>query len=95
MKTGLQKRFAFVAKSMLWSVLLYVVLMLAFNWDDVNNKVRGNNPITIISNITSSQVPVINNPTVIHSSITDNVSLIKKIITVAKGIHDIVGIRIW
>ena len=79
---------------MLWSVLLYVVLMLAFNWDDVSNKVRGNNSITIISNLSSPQAPGINNPSVIQPNIADNVSLIRKIITIAKNVHDIIGIPI-
>ena len=94
MKPILQKRFAFIAKSMLWSMLLYVILMLAFNWDDVSNKVRGNNPITVISNIPSPEiaVPVANNPISSHSSIAHNVSAVRKIITLAKSISNIFGI---
>jgi hypothetical protein len=50
MKPGIQKRFAFICKSMLWSVMLYVTMMLVFNWDEVNNAIKGNKGITIVTN---------------------------------------------
>ena len=94
MKPVFKNRFAFIAKSMLWSVLLYIVLMLAFNWDDISNKVRGTNPITIIGNIPSQQTPAANNPTIVPSSIAHNVSVVEKIINLTKTISGIVGFAI-
>ena len=41
MKTVLQKRLGFIARSLAWSLLLYVALMLAFNWDEVKCTVQG------------------------------------------------------
>jgi hypothetical protein len=49
MKPAAQKRFAFMGKSMLWSLLFYVVLMLAFNWDEVSRSIKGNDGVTIIN----------------------------------------------
>lgn len=48
MEPRIQKPLRFVGKSLLWSLLLYTVLMLAFNWDEVNNTIRGRNSATII-----------------------------------------------
>ena len=56
MKNVAQKRIVFVAKSMMWSLLLYGFFMLAFNWEDVSNKVRGINPITVVNNIPSGTI---------------------------------------
>ena len=94
MKPVFKKRFIFIAKSMLWSMLLYVVLMLAFNWDDVNNKVKSSNPITVMSNITSPQTPEANNPAAIPPSIAHNMGFAEKIITLARNISGIIGIAI-
>jgi hypothetical protein len=44
-----KQRFAFCGRSLLWSLLLYTVLMLVINWDDVKNSVRGKNPTTIVN----------------------------------------------
>ena len=52
----IRNRVVFVAKSMLWSLLLYALFMLAFNWDDVSNRVRGTDPITVV-NSTSPSLP--------------------------------------
>lgn len=91
MKSVIQKRFVFIAKSMLWSVLLYVVLMLAFNWDDVSNKVKGTNPITIISNIPSPETTMTNTlpaaPSILHHA-----GIIEKIGTIAGSVVKIIGI---
>ena len=92
MKPVLRKRLVFIAKSALWSVLLYIVLMLSFNWDDVSTKVRDTNPITVINNINSPQTPPANDPAIIPSTISHNVSIVGKIITLAKTIGKIVGI---
>jgi len=51
MKEPLQKRPAFILKSMLWSLPLYMIAMLAFNWDDVYHRVTAgsNTYITSVS----------------------------------------------
>ncbi len=45
------KRLVFVAKSMVWSLLLYVFFMLAFNWDDLSNKIRGVDPVSSVNTV--------------------------------------------
>jgi len=88
MKPVLKKRFAFIAKSMLWSVLLYIVMMLAFNWDDLSSRVKGTNPITIIGNLPSQQ----SLPEATPATIAHNVSTVEKITMIAKAIIHVVGI---
>ncbi len=90
MKQLLKKRFVFIVRSMLWSVLLYAILMLALNWDDVSNKVRGTNPVTVMSNI--PQTPTKNDPVTIPASISHKAGIIQTIITFAKDINGIVRI---
>ncbi len=89
MKPVLKKRFVFIAKSMLWSLLLYVVLMVSFNWDDLNNKIRGANAITVVN---VQQAPPVTDPAVTSSKIAHNISAAEKIITLAKTIGGIIGI---
>ena len=90
MKSALQKRFVFIAKSMLWSVLLYAVLMLAFNWDDVSNKVRGSNPITVMSNSGQAETPCTSKPIVVPTSISEKTNVVDHVITVLDYLHRIV-----
>jgi hypothetical protein len=63
MKNGTQKQFAFFGKSMLWSLLLYAVMMLAINWDEVRNAVNGS-PAIVVENTgpPGSQAPFTTNP---------------------------------
>jgi hypothetical protein len=61
MKQRLQKSALFIGKSMLWSLLLYIVLMLAFNWQEVSNSITGRNKITVVNNLQSeAQQPATN-----------------------------------
>lgn len=92
MKSISKRRIVFVAKSMLWSILLYVVLMLAFNWDDVSGKVRGSNPITITTNTPVEQLPATNDPAVIPANISHHIGILEKSIVIAKSISCIIGI---
>lgn len=55
MRKGIQRRFAFICKSMLWSVLLYMVVMLVFNWQEVNNTLRGRHDVTVITDLLSDR----------------------------------------
>ena len=89
MKRSSQKRFVFIAKSLAWSLLLYALFMLAFNWDDVSNKVRGVNPITIVNNIPSGS-PASGSSTA-PASISGSDSILNLIITVFNGIEKVFG----
>ena len=44
-----QQRFAFYGRSLLWSLLLYAVLMMVINWDDVQNTMHGKSTTTIVN----------------------------------------------
>ena len=75
---------------MLWSLLLYAIMMLALNWDDVSNKVRGTNSVTVMSNIPAPQTPSTNNPVTIPASISRKAGVLQTIIILAKDINGIV-----
>ena len=57
MKPGIQKQFAFIGRSMLWSLLLYLAAMLVINWDDVRNTIKGNNAVTVVTDTIASPQP--------------------------------------
>jgi hypothetical protein len=44
-----KKRLAFLCRSLLWSAMLYVFVMLVTNWDEVNNSVHGRGDVVITS----------------------------------------------
>ena len=91
MKPAIQRRFVFVAKSMLWSLLLYTVFMLAFNWDDVSNKVRGINPITVVNNIPVQPYSV-DRPAIVPPSIAHTTGLIRGLVNLVSSLHVPAGI---
>ncbi len=86
MKPEIRRRFVFVAKSMLWSLLLYTVFMAALNWDDVSNKVRGINPITVITNI-STQSYSVDRPAIVPPSIAHTTGLIRRLVHLVSSFH--------
>ena len=90
MRPVLQKRLLFVAKSMLWSVLLYGVCMLAVNWDDVSNKIRGVHPVTIISDL--STPPNIVNPVHPAKSISLNATVIRNLAAIAHAVDNVIAL---
>lgn len=49
MKIRPEKSIVFIGKSILWSVLLYTVMMLVFNWEEINSTLKGRNAVTIES----------------------------------------------
>ena len=49
MKAAAGKSMIFIGKSMLWSLLLYSALMLALNWEEVGNTIKGKSTVTILS----------------------------------------------
>ena len=63
--------------------------MLACNWDDVSNKVRGINPITVVNNI-SAGAPGANSSVVHPASISHRAGILYVIIEVAGSIGNIV-----
>lgn len=48
MKTPLSRRIMFISKSLLWSVMLYAICMLALNWDDVSNSSKMNKTMPVV-----------------------------------------------
>ncbi len=83
MKKGIQKWSVFLGKSMLWSLLLYVALMLAVNWDDIHNAFTGRNKITIVADTTTASQ---NTSAQVPATITHHASSFKKVITLFSGI---------
>ena len=76
MKPGIQKRFAFIGKSMLWSLLLYVTIMLVMNWDEVSNPVNGNARITVVNtSLPEPQAPGVNNPDATQTNVSRHVNV--------------------
>lgn len=57
MKPQFQKKIAFIARSMMWSLLLYVVMMLAFNWDEIGRTINGKNAVAIVTDTPEQQIP--------------------------------------
>jgi hypothetical protein len=86
MRPVIKKCFVFITKSLLWSVLLYVVFMFAFNWDEVSNTVSGRNAIAVSDNQSSPQFPGTGSPVVTPAGITGHSSIIKSILAIAKTI---------
>ena len=78
---------------MLWSVLLYTIFMLVFNWDDVSNKVRGINPITIVNSI-SAQPTSVSKPAVVTPSISYSTGLLRTLINLVSSLHVSAGISL-
>ena len=93
MKQRVQKRIKFVLKSMLWSVLLYVAMMVAFNWDDVRNVVNGSNPITIVNN-PQIEPAALNQPEGIPSNITKRKGVIKSIVSLVRIVSGVAEIAV-
>ena len=52
-----QKRSAFIIKSILWSMLFYSILMLAFNWDDVSTHIKDKGAVTTANDQPYRHVP--------------------------------------
>jgi hypothetical protein len=75
---------------MLWSLLLYVVMMLVFNWDEVSNTIKGNHAITVVTDtIRGSQSPSAGDRSAAPASITEHAGIFGNIITLLKDIGNI------
>jgi hypothetical protein len=91
MKQGTQKRFAFIGKSMLWSLLLYAVVMLAANWDEVGNAVKGSNVVTVVNNMQpGAQSQAANEPGMAPVSIAQHSHIIKDAVALVIRVADVV-----
>ena len=87
MKNRIQKWSVFIGKSMLWSLLLYVAMMLAINWDDIKNTVSGKNKTAIVTNIApESQNPSVTSPSVVPANISRHTNIFKKVMTLLSGV---------
>ena len=84
MKSSTKKRFAFIGKSMLWSLCLYVAFMLTINWNDVKNTMTGNNAGVVVN--ADQQQGIFNKPTIIPASISEHSGLISNVIVLVKAI---------
>ena len=92
MKLYNKKRFNFIVKSFLWSVILYSALMVAFNWDEVHNSVTGRNNSTVISpDFPGSILTVTTNPTPSPSTSASHAGILKSIVVVFRTIIGISG----
>ena len=92
MKPAIKKQFSFIGRSLLWSLLLYVVMMLAFNWDEVSNTVKGNNTITVVTHtLPEPQFPYANDPGTFPANISKHTGIIVNIVSLVKDIYSITG----
>ncbi len=92
MKLLAKKRFAFIGKSLLWSLMLYVAFMVTINWDEVSNTVSGNNPITVINQtLPDAPPPGINSPVTTPTNINTHSVIVKGIIAVVKAVSGFSG----
>jgi len=78
MKPEIKKWVKFIGKSMLWSLSLYMLIMLAFNWDDVSNAVKGNSEVTIVNTLPPG-----------NTSISVRINVTRSIIVILKTISGI------
>lgn len=88
MRSHVKKQFAFYGKSMLWSLLLYCVLMIAINWEEVNNTMHGRNSITVV-NTNHEITPQVVTPSASQTNIAEKTGVAKNIIAVLKVISGI------
>jgi hypothetical protein len=82
------KSVVFISKSMLWSLLLYMAAMLAFNWDEVSTTKKGKNAVTIVSHAAPAQG--VNEPCILPANITHGGGNIQVIAGLLKNIAGLV-----
>ena len=69
-KTVLHKCY-FIGKSLLWSGMLYMALMMVLNWDDVRATFNGAHPSVVV---TGGMPPANTNPIVLPVSVPSKIS---------------------
>jgi hypothetical protein len=79
MKKEMLRRIAFIGKSMLWSFCLYLVVMLAFNWDELKTTAPHN----------SSNVSLVSDN---DANVAAHTSTLKSVILIAKSILNIAAL---
>ena len=86
MKPRTQKRILFIGRSMLWSVLLYMSMMLVINWDDVSRAL--NATATVVSSTQpadQSQDPA----NTAKANVAAHTGIVKTVIVVLKAVSGI------
>lgn len=76
MQPATKRKFVFITRSVFWSMLLYVAVMLIFNWEEVSNKVNGKNSVTVVTHTLPQPAEVI-----IPATTTDDVAKTTDIIS--------------
>jgi hypothetical protein len=87
MKPAFQTKCFFLSKSLLWSVLLYVLLMAGFNWEEVRNTFTGKNNITVVKPAPRDmQTSYINELEPVTPSISEHTGAVHNAIVIVKTI---------
>jgi hypothetical protein len=73
-------------KSMLWSLLLYVVLMLCINWEDVTNRISGRSATIVSVNHTAPETPGVDAPTIVPVKILGKSALLMDVVVMIRTI---------
>jgi hypothetical protein len=80
MKPEMNRRFTFIGKSLLWSLLLYVVMMSVMNWEEIRNTVKGGNSITVVTTEQNSD----GNTIVSHANISERKGFVNDVAALLK-----------
>jgi hypothetical protein len=81
----MHRKLSFAGRSMMWSALLYMCLMLAINWDDVSKAVHGTQAIVV----NNSSIQNITEPAPAKANINAHSGVMKTIVIVIKAISGI------
>ena len=84
MKPLVLRRIVFIGKSMLWSFCLYIVLMLAFNWDEI--KTAAGNGHALVVNNSQQTDGSLNKPQIVPASMSQHTGTFKNIAIIIKSI---------
>lgn len=85
MAPRIKTRIAFIGRAMIWSLLLYVTMMLLINWDEVSNAINNKAGITIVEQPASTS-PDANSPAALPANISSSANTAKKILNIIKAI---------
>ena len=81
MKQRIIRQVAFIGKSMLWSVLLYIAVMLVVYKEDIGNSISGKQPISVTADKPMPQIPGNTDPTTVKQTRT-----VKNMVAILKTI---------
>jgi len=70
MRKNILHKCYFIGKSLLWSGMLYMALMMVLNWDDVRATFNGDHP----SIVTGGMPPTYNKPIALPASMPSKIS---------------------